>query len=1268
MKKTLAIILSIIMLIGVMPFASFAAEPAYDRAAVAANDEAYIADMTAEQMASVILDWVDREIAKYSAEIEDDIVAGVIANGGFEEFEAFLGEDALGNIIAENMPEITSLDAVIGYKSYLAELGGDFAGLDASALITRAEAGSALGFIDGVFEFMAANSETFGKVFRWDEEVFDYGKVGDYIETLNGSENADEQAIYDFYMNYLVGNDIQAKFTKWVADQMGYAIPEGETFDDTLNNGILGWFSGLCYDAETGEGILSEKAYEELLTYNLKTTDIYTLVKNFVALVQSDNQVKIDTYYNYIMDTVVRSLLKTAMGQQAVVGAEAAVPAGFTATYTDLALLEEISGGKAYYYDGTNYYQVAIADGVATANALTWNKTINLETLELPVAKILTGADFGTVVAEYTPTSKEAIKVNLYSSEKNQELIASAVEGFEFTGTEVPTDYAALMVADNAKDLVDAFGLEVVMGEEVITELKLTMAEIEELAEAEALKLANDYLATLKEANKDTVITVPVIGTEISIAEELKNVKIDSVDVTLTYAGWATADEFICQVTAGATASVSGLSDLAKTGLSLLGIDLEAKIAEIVANTIDNPVITIVVDGLSGDFDLDDAKALLDFIDTDFVIDKTIVDFAGNYDANNGVVGQANNILVKLVNMLAAPAGEAKLNLTAGNNDNFTANLQKICDTVNDVMAAAEDVMNNEGLQDIIKEFDIDLSALLGNFDLDILYDIDFSSVEALWVSVITLGLDVIDQDPENEEKGLIDEIHDAIDNLENLDAIAVAIADYVLADCIPALNDAVAKAGFDFALTVPTPTDAKTVADGEGKDIIMTKLVDLVYEAAVEGVALVNSIANDALATIATETGIEMPTVAFELKVEKGADWEATLAALVDRVYGLANGIILACDNEYTDTFDKIAAVANSILPLGSLASNCASENFAFDINLVLGYLFDDGLEGDLDGFLRLFETKTKTEDVAADVSVTEALINASEHIVDAFFPDTVKSEHYVDNYATGKFTEITVQEYFTGAENDAVIASNNMDSLNALKADLVPAALNLVREAGVLPFFAKCDKDHSALTDAEKRIEAGKAATCTEAGVEDAVYCAECGYLVSGGAVIPAAHTGAVNKAKVDSTCTATGTEAGVYCEDCNTWVSGGATIAKKAHSYTWTVTKEATHNATGTKTGKCSCGDTQTETIPVVPHSFDAWKVTKAATCVDKGTETRTCSCGKVETREINATGNHTDANGDEACDVCGKSLADNSFFGKIKAFFQRIIDWFKNLFKF
>ena len=313
MKKTLAVILSVIMLFGVMPFTSFAAdESAYDRAAIAANDEAYIAELTAEQIASVILDWVDREIAKYSAEFQDLVTGEVIKAGGFEEFEAVLGKDALGNIIADAMGPIDSLDAVVGYKSYLAELGGDFAKLDATNLITRAEAGSAIGFIGGVLQFMADNSDTFGKVFRWDEAVFDYGKVGEYIESLDTTDE-DNKKIRDFYDNYLIGNDIQDKFINWVAGQMNYEVKYDangervETFDDILNNGIIGWFAGLCYDANSETNILSEQAYEELLAYNLKTTDIYTLVKNFVSLVLDDNQVKIDTYYYYIMDTVVRT-------------------------------------------------------------------------------------------------------------------------------------------------------------------------------------------------------------------------------------------------------------------------------------------------------------------------------------------------------------------------------------------------------------------------------------------------------------------------------------------------------------------------------------------------------------------------------------------------------------------------------------------------------------------------------------------------------------------------------------------------------------------------------------------------------------------------------------------------------------------------------------------------------------------------------------------------------------------------------------------------
>lgn len=1195
MKKTLAIVLSVVMLLGVLPFASLAAEPAYDRAAIAANDEAYIDSLNAEQIASVILDWVDREIAKYSEDIKAAVVEGVVENG-FEGFEI----SAFGDVIAAQIPDIDSLDAVVGYKGYLAELGGDFANIDASALVTRAEAGSALGFIDGVFQLMADNSEIFGKVFRWDDQVFDYGKVGAYIETLNGSENADEQAIYDFYQNYLIGNDIQAKFTKWVADQMGYAIPEGETFDDTLNNGILGWFVGLC---ETN-GILSADAIAELETYDLRTNDIYTLVKDFVALAEADNKVEINTYYNYLLDTVVRSLLKTALGQKAVVGADAALPASFAETYTDLALLKEISGGQLYYQDGENYYQVTIADGVATAKALTWETVVDFE---FPTATIYTGADFDKEVQVYYPTSADAVQVLTYATAKNQSLIGDA---FTFNGTEIPAEFAALMTEENAKALEDGFGLTVKQGDEVISELQVTFKEIEEFAEEQALSAAQEALEGAI-ANLNLPVAV--------------DIKLDAIDVVLSYNGYATEDEFICQVKVDSVkATLSG------SMASMVQSTVDAAATSAIGTTIDNPVATIVVDGISGGkgIDASGAKDLLEFLDTDFVIDQDLLAFSANYDAYNGVVGQANRVLYDLVDMLVSDAGMQKLALEEGMNDKFTANLEKICATANDMMASAEAIMTDPEVEALLGQAGIDMSALLGNFDLDLLYALNFETVEALWVSVITLGLDLVD-DGSNE---LIKEIHALIGDLTNLDAMAVAVADYALADCIPALNKTFADAGVDFALTVPAATDAKAVADGAGKDIIMTKAVDLIYEAAVKGVALVNTIANDALAAIGTEIGMEMPTVAFDLGVAKGADWEATLAALVARVYELADGIILACAEQPADTIDAISKVANAILPLGSLASNCASESYAFDGNKVMGFLFDDGLEGDLDGFLRLFETKEKTEDVAADVSVTEALIMASEHIVDAFFPDTVKSELYVDNYATGKFTEITVQEYFTGAENDAVIASNNMDSLNALKADLVPAALNLVREAGVLPFFAKCDKDHTA-ADLETVTVAGKAATCTEEGVEDAVKCAECGYVVSGGKSIPA-----------------------------------------KNHAYTSEVTKAPTCTEKGVRTYTCAndAKHTYTEEIAATGHvTWSAWTVTVAPTCEGKGMETRTCVCGKTETRDIAATG-HPDADGNKICDVCGHDWneveeEDNSFFAKIKAFFQKIIDWFKNLFK-
>ncbi len=1176
MKKTLAIILSAVMLICLVPFSAFAADaPGYDRAAIASDDKSYIASLKAEQMASVILDWLDRQIA---ATAED-----------FENFEI----DVMGTTIALEIPEIKGVDDIVAYADYLAQLGGDFSNLDVSGLKALSRENGDMEFIYGIIEFMALNSEVFGKVFHWEEgKVFDYGKVGEYILSLDTTVEENKK-IVDFYNDYLIGNDIQEKFIAEIAKEMNYTVPTDEngerteTFDEIISNGILDWFAGVCENA----GILSADGIAALKNYDLRTTDIYTLVKSFVGLVQSDNQVEIDTYYNYILDTVVRTMLKAMLGFTAEIGAEAQVPAAFYDVYTDLELLETISGGTVNFKDGDNYYQITVADGVCSAKALTWKNTLEVN-FEPPVVGVYTGGtevvidgyDCG-LVQNYNPNYDYTMTIyTAYADQINSQL-GEMPEGMTaaVTSEAIPEAITAVMTEANAKPMQNLFAVKVDMGDTNLLSQVITFDQIiaaaQELATTEANKFAQN-----------------MVGTELPFVGKVAAVNVKEIKIGLVYNGYATEDEFICQITSTASASIEATLE-SGAAIPLDNFD--------VSSYIQNPVATIVLDNLSGFENIEIAAQLPDFLDTDFVIDATLLDFAGNYDEYNGVVGQVNRVLVGLTDMLLSDAGEEKLGLTEGGNEYLTDNMQKICDTVNEMMAMAEEIMNDAGLQEMLKNFGVDADSLLGGIDLGILYAIDFSSVEALYTSAINLLLDVID-DNSNET---VTEIHNAVDGLTTLDDMAVAVTDYILGKCVPMVNEKFADKGLELVIVD---------AEGSAKDVIMTKLVALAYDAATWGVdTLLNGIVNDFIGSVNGEAGTDLPEVKFSFGVEKGATWAETLTAMVDRFYQLADGIVIACDNEYTDTFDKISAVANALLPLGSLASNCKSENFAFDVNKVLGFMFNDALAGDLEGFLRLFETAEKTEDVAAGVPVTKALINASQHIVDAIFPGTVVA----DNYTASE----TVKEEFTSGDNDVVIASNNMDSINARKEELVPAALNLVREAGILPYFAKCDKDHTA-ADLETVVIPGTPATCTEGGIEDAYACADCGYVVSGGGAIEALdHDYKVNT--VDSTCT-----------------------------------------ATGTTTTTCSrCDYVDVATIPVKPHSFGEWTVVTAATCTEDGVKTRTCACTAHEDEVIPQIG-HQDADGNYVCDTCSAELPqpEKSFFEKIVDFFNSIIEWFKKLF--
>lgn len=74
-----------------------------------------------------------------------------------------------------------------------------------------------------------------------------------------------------------------------------------------------------------------------------------------------------------------------------------------------------------------------------------------------------------------------------------------------------------------------------------------------------------------------------------------------------------------------------------------------------------------------------------------------------------------------------------------------------------------------------------------------------------------------------------------------------------------------------------------------------------------------------------------------------------------------------------------------------------------------------------------------------------------------------------------------------------------------------------------------------------------------------------------------------------------------------------------ASHEHSFTEEITKEATCLEAGEKTLTCECGETKTEIIEAIGHTFENYVSNEDATYEADGTETGTCSvCGETDTR--------------------------------------------------
>ncbi len=210
-----------------------------------------------------------------------------------------------------------------------------------------------------------------------------------------------------------------------------------------------------------------------------------------------------------------------------------------------------------------------------------------------------------------------------------------------------------------------------------------------------------------------------------------------------------------------------------------------------------------------------------------------------------------------------------------------------------------------------------------------------------------------------------------------------------------------------------------------------------------------------------------------------------------------------------------------------------------------------------------------------------------------------------------------------------------------------------------------------------ADKVIQPGVDATCTETGLTEGSYCKTCGRVFATQEVIDSKGHSEVKDPFRDATCTATGLTEGSHCSSCGTVFVAQEVIPVKPHSVVIDEAKDATCTETGLTEGKhCSecnaviepqqitpikghtpgddatCTDSQTCLVcgellkESLGHDYSTQVI--SPTCTEKGYTVHTCTrCGDSYTDSETPANGHKLSSGASCtesgvCTVCGVIL--------------------------
>lgn len=162
---------------------------------------------------------------------------------------------------------------------------------------------------------------------------------------------------------------------------------------------------------------------------------------------------------------------------------------------------------------------------------------------------------------------------------------------------------------------------------------------------------------------------------------------------------------------------------------------------------------------------------------------------------------------------------------------------------------------------------------------------------------------------------------------------------------------------------------------------------------------------------------------------------------------------------------------------------------------------------------------------------------------------------------------------------------------------------------------------------THTKTELRNASPATCTTSGYTGDTYCTSCGTKTASGKTINASGHAEEIRNKKDATCTVTGYTGDTYCKNCGQKLASGSSVSAAGHS-------DADKNN--------RCDNCNADLSNGCFHQRIWTQHAKDATCTEAGYtgDTYCEDCNeKLSAGTVIPASGHTDAQGDQRCDVCG-----------------------------